>query len=528
MDRFSELFREVSLYFSKMSSSQKLTLGMFVITISIIFVSLTTIAFQKDTEVLFKDLSKDEESNILAKLESYGIKKEYKDGVITVEKGTRDNILMRLSIDKALPEDKSWGFLANIKKGDSWTDTSASKRQKEIHALEAELSRMIESLEKVSTAKVVVSQELQNKSLYSVDSDKRTAIVTVKLKSGNKINQDEAEGIATIVSFSTAVPMENVKVVDTKGKTYSFNENEDGSGSSTKVEKWELTKSREADYIEKIKNVLSVYNRKSMDDIKVVVSLKMNMDKIVKKSDRVMPDESIATDKRSVEEISSSKSTKGNTVGAPQNAQPGLDNNNDKGGTETNTSKIEKIVKTEVSREVTETIKNPGSVESISVAVTLPHKVEKNKEGVETESPLDPKSIEDARELVLTAVGDPLKIENIVIKSVPYKGNYVEEVVAQTKWYEMLNEFVPPWFSPLKLILAIILFFVVMRLLSITKKAHKNIEVEDDEVDVLVKKVKEGNEEDLKIKELEDNLAKAINEDVKKAASIIKRWAVSG
>lgn len=528
MDRFSELFREVSLYFSKMSSSQKLTLGMFVITITIIFVSLTSVAFQKDSEVLFSNLSKEEESNILSKLETYGVKKEFKDGVITVDKGTRDNVLMRLSIDKALPEDKSWGFLANIKKGDTWTDTSESKRQKTIHALEAELSRMIESLEKVSSAKVVVSRELQGKSLYSVENEKRTAIVTVKAKMGNKINQDEAEGIATIVSFATAVPIENVKVVDTKGKTYSFNEEEGGSGSSSKIEKWELTKSREADYIEKIKSVLSVYNRKSMDDIKVVVSLKMNMDKIVQKSDRVLPDESIATNKTSREEISTSKSTTGNVVGAEQNAQPGLNNNNDKGGKETNSSMIEKTVKTEVSREFTETIKNPGSVESISVAVTLPFKMEKNKEGVETEVPLDQRSIEDARELVLTAVGDPLKIENIVIKSVPYKGNYLDEEVVSKKWYEIINEFVPPWFSPLKLILAIILFFVVMRLLSVTKKAHKNIEIEEDEVDVLVKKVKEGNEEDIKIKELEDNLTKAINEDVKKAASIIKRWAVSG
>jgi len=528
MDRFSELFREVSIYFSKMSSSQKLTLGMFVITISIIFISLTTVAFQKDTEILFSNLSKDEESNILTKLDSYGIKKEYKDGVITVEKGTRDSIMMKLSIDKALPEDKSWGFLANIKRGDTWTDTSESKRQKTVHALEAELVRMIESLDKVSSAKVVVSRDLQGKSLYSIENEKKTAIVTIKEKMGNRLNQNEAEGIATIVSYAIAIPTEHVKVVDTKGKTYSFNEEGD-NGSSSKVEKWELTKSREADYIEKIKNVLSVYNRKSVDDIKVVVSLKMNMDKVVKKSDRVLPDESIAIDKTSREEISTSKSSSGNVAGAETNAQPGI-GNNDKGGKETSSSIVEKSTKTQVSREITETIQNPGSVESISVAVTLPHKLEKNKEGAETEMPLDPGAISDARELVLTAVGDPLKIENIVIKSVPYKGSFVEEEDTSKTWYDTISKFVPPWFSPIKLILAIILFVVVMRLLSVTKKAHKNIDLDEEEsaAELLLKKGKDNNEEDIKIKELEDNLAKAINEDVKKAASIIKRWAVSG
>ena len=525
MDRFSELFREVSVYFNKMSSSQKLTLGMFVITIAIIFISLASAAFQKDNEVLFSNLSKEEESNILTKLDSYGIKKEYKDGVITVEKGARDNIMMRLSLDKALPEDKSWGFLANIKKGDTWTDTSETKRQKNVHAMEAELTRMVESMEKVSSANVVLSREVQSKSLYTAEGEKRTAIIKVKVKSGQKLTQDEAEGIATIVAGGTAVPLENIKVVDTKGKTYSFGENEEG-GSTGKIDKFELTKKCEADYIEKIKNVLNAFNRKSIEDIKVVVSLKMNMDKISKKSDRILPDETVVTSKITKEETSNSKTTNA-TVGAEANAT--ANNTNEKPGKEQVSSTIEKNITTEASREITETIKNPGSVESISVAVTLPYKMSKDDKGVETESPLDVKSIQDAKELVLTAVGDPLKIENIVVKSVPYRGTFVEEVASSKKWYEIIADNTPPWFSPLKAILGAVLFFVVMRLLSVTKSAHKNQEAEEEaDLGIMTKKVKDSGEEDVKIQELEENLTKAINEDIKKAASIVKRWAVSG
>lgn len=524
MNRFSELFREVNVYFSKMSSSQKLTLGMFVITIAIIFISLTSAAFQKDDEVLFSNLSKEEESNILSKLESYGIKKEYKNGVITVEKGTRDNVIMKLSIDKALPEDKSWGFLANIKKGDTWTDTSETKKQKTIHAMEAELSRIIETIEKVSSAKVVLSRDPQTKSLYSADAEKRTAIITTKVKMGQKLTQDEAEGIATIVAMGTAIPIENVKVVDTKSKTYSFGENEENS-SHGKLEKWELTKKIEADYTDKVKNVLYAYNRKSSDDIKVVVSLKLNMDKIVKKSDRVNPDEVVVTQKTTKEESSRSTMTNG-VVGAETNAT--TDANKEKSGKTQSSVVSEKQITTEASREVTETVKNPGSVEAISVAVTLPYKLEKTDKGVETELPLDNKAIEDAKELVLTAVGDPLKIENIVIKSVPYKLNYIDNEVASKKWYEVVTEYIPPWFSPFKALLVGILFFIVMRLMNVTKSAQKAIGQEDEELDLIIKKVKDSSEEDDKMKELEENLTTAINEDLKKAASIVKRWAVSG
>lgn len=526
MNRFSELFREVNVYFSKMSSSQKLTLGMFILTIAIIFVSLTSAAFQKDTEVLFSDLSKEEESNILSKLESYGVKKEYKNGVITVDKGAKDNIIMRLSIDKALPEVKTWNFYENIKRGDTWTDTSETKRQKIIHAVESELNRMIESIEKVSSARVVLSRELQPSRLYSAESEKRSAIVTVKVKSGQKLNQDEAEGIATIVAAGSAIPIEDVKVVDTKSKTYDFGNKED-SNSNGKIDiKWELTKKIESDYIEKIKNVLNAYNRKSIEDIKVVVSLTMNMDKVSKKSDRINPDETVVTNKLTKDGATKNVTTEG-VVGNQPNT--GETSTNEKISKEQNTITSEKEIKVDVSREITETVKNPGTVEAISVAVTLPYKMEKNDKGQESEMPLDAKSIQDAKELVLTAVGEPLKIDQIVIKSVPFKSTLSDGEIANKKWFEYITDNMPPWFNPFKALLGLILFIVVIRLMSVTKKAHKAIELEEEEeLGQMIKKVKDSSEEDVKIKELEDNLTKAINDDLKKAAAIIKRWAVSG
>lgn len=525
MNQFSELFREVSVYYSKMSSSQKITLGMFVLTIAIIIVSVTSSAFSKDSEVLFSNLENEEASKILEKLESYGINKEYKNGIIYVDKGTRDNIHMRLTIDKALPDKKSWSLLQNVLTPDSWTTTSESKKQKELYAMESDLSKLIGSMDKLSSAQVIFSRDPRKSTLYSADSEKRTAAVHIKIKTGQKLNLEEAEGIATVVSYSSALPIEMVKVVDQKGKVYQIGTNEDG-GTGGKVEKWELTKKIESDYIEKIKNVLNAYNRKSIDDIKVVVSLKLNMDKVVKKSDRINPDETVVFHKFSKDLASTSKTTKG-VVGADPNAA--ADANKENSGTDENTVETTKDIKVEASREITETIKNPGSVESISVAVTLPYKMGKDAAGVESEMPLDDKAINDAKELVLTAVGEPLKLEKIVIKSVPYKATFAEGEVIPKKWFEHISDNIPPWFSPFKALLTIILIFVLMRLISVTKKSYKASEAEDEHgLDLVNNNVPDTSEEDAKIKELEENLSKAINEDLKKAASIVKRWAVSG
>ena len=170
----------------KINFRQKFVWGFIIFAIAILITFLASAIFQDNYEMLFSNLTKDEEARGLSKLEAYGIKKEFKDGVILVKKGARENILMRLSADKALPDDKSSDFLVNITKGETWTDTEKNKRLKLKFAIENELTRIIENSEKVSSVKVLLSnnkkKEKLGESIQLDESDKRTAIITVILK----------------------------------------------------------------------------------------------------------------------------------------------------------------------------------------------------------------------------------------------------------------------------------------------------------------------------------------------------------
>jgi flagellar biosynthesis/type III secretory pathway M-ring protein FliF/YscJ len=206
-----------------MNFRRKSVWGLIIFTIVILIFSLASAIFTNDYELLFSNLTKEEESIILSKLESYGIKKEFKDGLIMVEKGERDNILMRLSTDKALPGNIEWGFLANIKKGDPSTDSEKNKHLKNKLAIEKELSRMIENSEKISSANVLLSnrKETLGESIQIIENEKRTAIITLNLKNGFELTKEEAEGIAELVQMGTAIPIENIKLI-VRNQTTTF------------------------------------------------------------------------------------------------------------------------------------------------------------------------------------------------------------------------------------------------------------------------------------------------------------------
>ncbi|PCJ63432.1 MAG: hypothetical protein COA79_01075 [Planctomycetota bacterium] len=520
MGRFAQLFQEVSIFFNKMSSTQKLTLGMFVFTVTIILASITSSVFVDKKEVLFTGLSSEEQSNILSKLESYGVEKELKNNIISVNAGEKDSIIMRLSMDKALPDKGTWGFFELLKNGNSWSDTSESKRQKYLVALSNEVKRIISSLDNIASAEVIISKKPVSRIYRPEAWEQRTATVKVKVKSGKHLTHQQAEGIAEIVAGSAEdLSSNNVTVVDGSGKSYKIGNGEDGFEGN--MSKFKQVKNLENEYVVKIKDILEAFARKSLKDIKVAVSITLNLDKVESRKDFLDPDSTVVTLKDTVDTTSITEMGN-NEAGA--NANAGANDNN---GSSNKTSAITKknTIQTKVSTEVTTTKKSPGTIENISVAVTLPYAIGEDKKEIK----LTPQEISDASILVLKAVGKPLKIDDIIIQSVPYRGDFYDVKEESKIWHEYVSELIPPGFNPVQIILGFVLFLVVIKLLKITKTPEEiKKDEEEEEVELLARKQQETSDEDRKIIELEENLNKAIGEDVKKAATIIKSWAISG
>ncbi|MDI6785802.1 MAG: flagellar basal-body MS-ring/collar protein FliF [bacterium] len=276
-----QLYNQVIGIWNKLKPGQKVTIIASAIVVIVGLVILVSILGRAQYVLLYSKISSQEAGKITSKLEEW--KQDFKlDGEnILVPIRDRDRIRLKLAKEKLAP---SGGIVTfDIFDKVKFTATEFEKEINYLRALQGELTRTIESIEQVSTARVLIV--IPKKELFAEEEKSASASIKIKLKPYANLEPGQIKGIINLVAAAVeGLKPENVTIVDNKGNILSDLENEDGAmeGLSTKQLELQRTEGR---------NIEKAIRRKlgrvlGYEKVEVIVKFEMDFDRVEKKAEK--------------------------------------------------------------------------------------------------------------------------------------------------------------------------------------------------------------------------------------------------
>ncbi|WP_097016462.1 flagellar basal-body MS-ring/collar protein FliF [Orenia metallireducens] len=491
-----------------------------VIIVSVLFtfvgmLLLANWASKPEYTVLFNNLTVKDAGGIVTKLQEKQIsyKLESNGTTILVPKKQVHNLRLDLA-SQGLPTGGSVGF--EIFDRNQLGTTDYEMKINHMRALSGELTRTIQQLDKVIYAKVQITPS--KTSLYTDNEEPAKASIVVRLKEYSKLTTKEVRAIANLVASSVeGLAPEKVTIVDTSGNLLSamLEKNEEKSDVSDKLD---LKKKLEDD-IERDLNVM-LTKVLGVDKFSLTVNADLNFDKRNVESKRYKPvvgDEGIVRSEQTKEE--SSVGTTINPEGVPGTTsnipQYRVDNQQ-----QNQHDKEERIVNYEINEEVERYVQSPGTIERLSVAVS----VDTAQEELSTEK-------KDAiTQLISTAVGyDSNRGDQITVIGYDFNNDLdlmtQQEIEAERARKRIFL------FS----LLGIVGFLIILLMIMMVRKRRSQFEDDSNQAGENINYLIDEAEEEFAVsnnltpeererQKLQNQLRNIISEQPEEIAGLIKSW----
>jgi flagellar M-ring protein FliF len=446
---------------SRLSRSQKTTIFLFGFLGMALIGSLVFFMNRVEYETLYRDLSEEDATAIMAKLKEEN-KKFIVQGTTIKVAGNRNEIdLLRLEIaGSGLIGSGSVGFDIFDKSQFGMTDFTEQINYQ--RALEGELNRTISSLNEVMRAKVHIV--LPKDSWNEENSEDAKASVLIKLSGGSELSKSSVAGIKGLVAG--AVPglhSRNVSIVDNVGNLLTK------SAESGDAERAELESGyREQLEKEIISDVVSILEPLvGKDKVRVTASLDMDFNTTEEMEETYNPNTPAVLSQQRTEERS------GPGDSSVASGVPGTQSNvNAPVMSQSASSILERIHQSEatnyeVSKITRHTLQPKGSIKRMSVAVVLDHrKIYEQTEDGEITSRLEripQRDLDRYRDLVLAAVGyDEKRGDVVTIENEPF---YTDEMPVESPpeeaFYVEWREYLIPGMKYLAFLILFLLVYLI-------------------------------------------------------------------
>ncbi|MGE5392103.1 MAG: flagellar basal-body MS-ring/collar protein FliF [Deltaproteobacteria bacterium] len=191
-----------------------IVVGLIVAVIFLILRSNTSVPY----EVLYTELDQKDASAVTAKLDELKIPYELQDNgtTIMVAPDVKDSTRLKLAAENLPSGEAGFELFSTTNFGETQTD----KKVKYQRALQGELARTIQSLDKIKAAKVNLA--LPEESLFSEQQEDPKASVVINTKEDEKLTPKEVQAIINLVANSVErLAPENVVIVDQNGNLVS-------------------------------------------------------------------------------------------------------------------------------------------------------------------------------------------------------------------------------------------------------------------------------------------------------------------
>lgn len=385
-----------------------------------------------DYRVLLSNLSAKDGGDIVSQLTQMNMPYQLADNGSAILVPADKVHELRLKLAQAgLPKGGNTGF--ELLDKEQFGISQFSEQVNYQRALEGELSRTIESLSPVQTARVHLA--IPKPTLFVREQKSPTASVTVGLLPGRALDEGQISAIVHMVSGSVSgLTSSNVIIVDQAGRLLTNNDNSQQSVSTSQMR---LTQETESRLKQRIEDLLAPLVGRT--NVQAQVTAQVDYSKVEQTAEEYkpnqQPDSAAVRSRQSSQSQQNSNGGPGGVPGALSNqpvSAPSAPVETAKADTKDNktaspadnnrnsniNSQSDETTNYEVDRKISHTQRQIGVVDRLSVAVIINWLPQKKEDGTEEMQPLPPEMIKEIEALTREAMGysadrgDTLSITN--------------------------------------------------------------------------------------------------------------------
>lgn len=400
-ERFSLYRDQLKEKWGSLSSKQKWMLASIVLFLLISLGIYIYISSQPVYKPLFNEgLSKKEIGEIKQELDKEQIPNRITaDGrMIEVPEKIAPDVIVKLAA-QGIPSEA--GINMDLFSGTAnlgMTDRQFSVMKKD--ALQLEVKNMIERVDGVKAAQVMLSLPEENALGITDTPEKATASVIVEVEPGTRLNQEQVKALYYLVSRSVPkLPIENITITNQYSELLELADPTDNPKTLTTFEDQERIKSEAEKKInQNLYNLLGTIMGR--DKVVVQTTLKMNfarenrVENLVEAPDKENNEGLIISSQKLSETYSGQGAPPGGTAGTGQSDVPSYPGANPQ-GSNNQYEKLNDIVNREVNRITRNVTESPYKIEDITINL-----------GVEppTGGQLDPQTVESIKQVLRNVV----------------------------------------------------------------------------------------------------------------------------
>jgi len=384
--------------------------------------SLALFTGREDFVPLYSGLTTADAYQVTERLKSEGIPYKLADEgqTILVPSTIKHEIRLQLA-SEGIPQGGSSGFELFDSQGFGVTEFTQRVNYK--RALEGELARTFAAFEQVEYAKVMLA--IPEPTLYSDEEKPVTASISLKLKPGKSLSQDQIRGIVHLASAAVeGLTPANVTIVDTSGNVlWVGDDSETALQNRLSVAQLEAKKYYETTLERSIESMLEKVVGEG--NVAVRVNAVLNFDQEESESEILEPvlgeSGAIISEQTFTEEIQGPGVVAEGVPGTTTNVDtdvPVYQAVTDSGYT--STTRSEQIRNYEYSRIITRTARGPGRIERLTVSALI------HSAGL-TEDDID-----NVRAIIAAAAGiDESRGDEIVVHTMAFKPRLTDDELAE-------------------------------------------------------------------------------------------------
>lgn len=355
---------------------------------------------------LFSGIPLEDGAKIVAELDTQNIPYEIRanGSQIMVPSDQVDKLRMTMA-QRGLPSHGSIVGYEIFDKGDTLGTSNFVLNLNQLRALEGELARTIESFDTVDAARVHLV--MPKRELFSRDTATPTASVALKLRGVSNLNKNEIAAVRHLVA--TAVPglkPQHVTIVDSRGVLLAKGQDE---GEQPGVISEEAEGYR-VDYENRTRSTIERLLEQSLGagKVKAEVHADIDFDRVVTNREQYDPEGQVARSVQSITETEKSNETNANSGAVsvannlPAAQAPAAGGN---GGSQSDRNRSEETTNFEITKQVTNSVKETGNVKRLSVAVLVDGNYTTAEDGTSTYAPRSEAEIAQIQKLVESAIG---------------------------------------------------------------------------------------------------------------------------
>ncbi|MEQ8964447.1 MAG: flagellar basal-body MS-ring/collar protein FliF [Azospirillaceae bacterium] len=344
----------------------------------VFFIFLATRLQTTDMALLYGELDMTDSAEIAGQLDQMGVPYEVQGNGATIMVPSDQVDRLRLAMARSgLPSGGSIGYEI-FDQSDGFGTTSFVQNINRLRAMEGELARTVSSIAGVRSARVHLV--LPERELFSRDVPEPTASVVVTLDSSG-LTGEQILSIRQLVA--AAVPRlepSNISVVDHRGQLLAR-----GPGGDDEALQLANNEQMRRDYERRLTEKVEELVARSVgwSNVRAEVAVDMDFDRVVINEERYDPDSQVARSTQFVEEEESSSDSTGPDPVTVAETLPEAEQQAPLagGGSTDERSRIEETVNYEINRTVSETVREVGRVQRMSVAVMVDGTYVENAEG---------------------------------------------------------------------------------------------------------------------------------------------------